>query len=239
MEFYLLSKGCVGGVENGMSYLEVKNLYKAYRHKKVLQSFAISVEQGEMVAIMGRSGCGKSTLLHILSGIEKMDSGTYVLDGQDLSNCSSRKMAILRNEMIGYIMQSYALIPSITAYENIVLPLQMRKLIGDETYSIVESVARKLDITSLLDQKTRDLSGGEKQRVAIARALVIQPKVILADEPTGALDQESAAELMQLLCSLQKEGNTIILVTHDRNVAGYCNQIYHLQDGRIQNEKTN
>lgn len=216
-----------------MSYLEVKNLNKAYHHKKVLQSLEISVEQGEMVAIMGRSGCGKSTLLHILSGIEKMDSGSYVLDGQDLSKCSSRKMAKLRNEMIGYIVQSYALIPGITAYENIVLPLQMRKLIGDEAYSIVESVARKLDIASLLDQKTRDLSGGEKQRVAIARALVIQPKVILADEPTGALDQESAAELMQLLCTLQKEGNTIILVTHDRNVAGYCNQIYQLEDGRI------
>lgn len=217
-----------------MSYLEVKNLHKSYHQKRVLQSFSISVEQGEMIAIMGRSGCGKSTLLHILSGIEKMDSGTYILDGQDLSRYSSRRMAKLRNEEIGYILQSYALIPSITAYENIILPLQMRKLAGDAAYSIVESVAGKLGITPILDTKTRDLSGGEKQRVAIARALAIQPKVILADEPTGALDRESTAELMQLLCSLQNEGNTIILVTHDREVAKYCDKTYFLQDGKAQ-----
>lgn len=216
-----------------MSYIELRNIHKKYKNKMVLDGFNLSMEQGEMVAIMGKTGCGKSTLLHIMSGIETMDSGKYVLDGEDLSRAGKAAMAKLRNEKIGYILQSYALIPAMTAYENIVLPLQMRKVIGNEAYSIVEKIAGRLGITELLGQKARDLSGGEKQRVAIARALVIRPKVILADEPTGALDEETTVELMQLLCSLRDEGNTIILVTHNRDVAGYCDKTYFLRDGRI------
>lgn len=220
-------------METEMSYIELHHIGKRYGTKKVLDGLTLSVEKGEMVAIMGRTGCGKSTLLHIMSGIESMDSGKYIFDGEDLSRAGKAAMANLRNKKIGYILQSYALIPEMTAYENIILPLQMRKIIRDDTYSIVEKIAHWLEITELLENKARDLSGGEKQRVAIARALVIRPKVILADEPTGALDEESTTELMQLLCSLRKEGNTIILVTHNRDVAGYCDKTYFLQEGKI------
>ncbi len=211
-----------------MSYIELRNITKKYKNKTVLDGFDLSVEQGEMVAIMGRTGCGKSTLLHIMSGIETMDSGKYILDGEDLSRAGKAAMAKLRNEKIGYILQSYALIPAMTAYENIILPLQMRKIIGNETYFIIEEIASRLEITELLEQRVRDLSGGEKQRVAIARALVIRPKVILADEPTGALDEESATELMQLLCELKQDGNTLIIVTHSPKVAGFADRVVQL-----------
>ena len=211
-----------------MSYIELRNITKKYKNKTVLDGFDLSVEQGEMVAIMGRTGCGKSTLLHIMSGIETMDSGKYILDGEDLSRAGKAAMAKLRNEKIGYILQSYALIPAMTAYENIILPLQMRKIIGNETYFIIEKIASRLEITELLEQRVRDLSGGEKQRVAIARALVIRPKVILADEPTGALDEESATELMQLLCELKQDGNTLIIVTHSPKVAGFADRVVQI-----------
>ena len=159
-----------------MSYIELRNITKKYKNKTVLDGFDLSVEQGEMVAIMGRTGCGKSTLLHIMSGIETMDSGKYILDGEDLSRAGKAAMAKLRNEKIGYILQSYALIPAMTAYENIILPLQMRKIIGNETYFIIEKIASRLEITELLEQRVRDLSGGEKQRVAIARLWLYDQK---------------------------------------------------------------
>lgn len=208
-----------------MSFLEVKNMRKSYGQKHVLNGFDLMVNQGEMVAIMGRSGCGKSTLLHILAGIEKMDFGSYYFDGKDMSKCNKNAMSKLRNQKIGYIMQSCALIPQMTAYENIVLPLQLREIIDMKDTTIVEKIVKQLGIQSLLDQKAGDLSGGEKQRVAIARALVIEPKIILADEPTGALDDDTTDEIMSLLLELKKSGQTFIIVTHSRKVADYADRI--------------
>lgn len=216
-----------------MCYIEVKHLRKSYRGKHVLQDVSFSIEKGEMLAIVGKSGSGKSTLLHLLSGIEKIDSGEYFLDGKNVRGYSKSKLAKLRNQEIGYILQSYALIPNLTAYENIMLPLQMRRLAGNEISDKLEEIAKQLSITELLNEKVLHLSGGEKQRVAVARALIICPKVILADEPTGALDEETARELLELFCKLCEQGNTIILVTHNNSAASYANRVLRMQEGKL------
>ncbi|RKI42629.1 ABC transporter ATP-binding protein [bacterium D16-51] len=211
-----------------MSYVEVKNLKKSYKGKHVLKGVSFSLEKGEMAAIVGKSGSGKSTLLHLLSGIEKMDSGEYFLDGENISRYTKVQLAKMRNRMVGYILQSYALIPGMTAYENIMLPLQMRKFFGTETSGRLEKIAKKLSITEILDEKVAYLSGGEKQRVAVARALIINPKIILADEPTGALDEETAEELLELFCNLRREGNAIIMVTHNKSAADYADKVIQI-----------
>lgn len=211
-----------------MSYVEVKNLKKSYKGKHVLKGVSFSLEKGEMAAIVGKSGSGKSTLLHLLSGIEKMDSGEYFLDGENISRYTKVQLAKMRNRMVGYILQSYALIPGMTAYENIMLPLQMRKFFGTGTSGRLEKIAKKLSITEILDEKAAYLSGGEKQRVAVARALIINPKIILADEPTGALDEETAEELLELFCNLRREGNAIIMVTHNKSAADYADKVIQI-----------
>ena len=211
-----------------MSYIEVKNLKKSYKGKHVLKGVSFSVEKGEIAAVVGRSGSGKSTLLHLLSGIEKMDSGEYFLDGENISRYTKVQLAKMRNREVGYILQSYALIPGMTAYENIMLPLQMRKVLRTEVPGRLETIAKKLSITEILDEKAAYLSGGEKQRVAVARALIIKPKIILADEPTGALDEETAEELLELFCNLCREGNAIIMVTHNKNAAGYADKVIQI-----------
>lgn len=215
-----------------MAYIEIRNLRKSYKDKTVLSGVGFSMEQGEFLAIMGRSGSGKSTLLHLLAGIEKIDGGEYRLDGKNLTYLNEREFAELRNREIGYILQSYALIPGMTAYQNIILPLQLRKIVGTVTEGYLEVLAKQLGITELLNKTTDKLSGGEKQRVAIARALIIKPKLILADEITGALDEETAEEVMQLLLELSREGNTIIMVTHSKKIAKYADRILYLENGR-------
>lgn len=220
-----------------MSYLEARNITKKYNGTYVLRDLSLSAEQGEMIAIMGKTGCGKSTLLHILAGIEKMDSGSYVFHQKNMSNLKDKEMAELRNREIGYILQSYALIGNMTAYENIILPLQMRKIVGNETYQIVEKISNRLGIVNLLDEKAKNLSGGEKQRIAIARALVINPKIILADEPTGNLDSENTKIITELFQKLNEEyGTTFIIVTHEKNLIEHCMQVIRLKDGEIVNE---
>lgn len=214
-----------------MCYIEVKNVKKSFKGKHVLRGVSFSAGQGEMIAIVGKSGSGKSTLLHLLSGIEKIDSGEYFLDGKNIRQCSKTQLARIRNQEIGYILQSCALIPGLTAYENIMLPLYMRKMIGTEISIPLEKIAKKLMITEILNEKACYLSGGEKQRVAVARALVIRPKVILADEPTGALDEDTARELLELFCSLCREGNTILMVTHNKSAASCADRVIRLHDG--------
>lgn len=220
-----------------MSYIEIKKLKKKYGDERILDNISFSVEKGEMVAIVGKSGTGKSTLLHILAGVDKSDSGKYYLDGKEISDMSDRKISEMRNRDIGYIMQNFGLISCLTAYENILIPLQIKTFWGNVSiyHERIEKVAKELDIVHLLDKKTDVLSGGEQQRVAIARAIINNPKVILADEPTGSLDYENSENIMKIFEQLKKSGHTIILVTHDISIAKKCDRILNILE--LSNDK--
>lgn len=213
-----------------MSYIEVVKLKKMYNDVIILNSISFSVEKGEMVAIVGKSGTGKSTLLHILAGTEKSDSGKYYLDGKKVNDMSDSKISKIRNRDIGYVMQNFGLIPCLTSYENIIVPLQIRTFWGnvDIYKERIENIAERLDIVHLLDKKINILSGGEQQRVAIARAIINNPKVILADEPTGSLDYENSENIMQIFKGLKESGHTIILVTHDSSIAKKCDRTLNI-----------
>ena len=213
-----------------MSYLEIKNLNKKYDDKVILYNISFSVEKGEMIAVVGKSGVGKSTLLHILAGIDRMDSGTYYLNGKNVGRMSDKKISKMRNHDIGYIMQNFGLISFLTSYENIIVPLQLNKFWGNvkDYEERIEKIADELDIVSLLDKKVNLLSGGEQQRVAIARAMINNPKIILADEPTGSLDYENSEKIMRIFEEIKKSGHTIIIVTHDLEIADRCDKVFRI-----------
>lgn len=213
-----------------MSYLEIKNLNKKYDDKVILHNISFSVEKGEMIAVVGKSGVGKSTLLHILAGIDRMDSGTYYLNGKNVGRMSDKKISKIRNHDIGYIMQNFGLISFLTSYENIIVPLQLNKFWGNvkDYEERIEKIADELDIVSLLDKKVNLLSGGEQQRVAIARAMINNPKIILADEPTGSLDYENSEKIMRIFEKIKKSGHTIIIVTHDLEIADRCDKVFRI-----------
>lgn len=213
-----------------MSYLEIKNLNKKYDKEVILNNISFSVDKGEMAAIVGKSGVGKSTLLHILAGIDRMDSGTYYLKGKNIGKLSDKKMSKMRNRDIGYIMQNFGLISFLSAYENIIVPLQLNKFWGnvDDYGERIENIAEELDIAYILDKKVSLLSGGEQQRVAIARAMINNPGLILADEPTGSLDCENSENIMEIFEKIKKSGHTIIIVTHDLDIAERCDKIFSI-----------
>lgn len=218
--------------------IELKDIYKYYLKGQdnevlALNKVSLSVESGEMIAVMGPSGSGKSTMLHILAGLIPFDSGAYLLDGENVNGMSDKKKAHLRNSKIGIVMQNYSLIEDISAYRNIVLPLQIAENYNKNSKIKVNEIAEKLSISDLLQKKVRQLSGGQKQRVAIARALIGGANIILADEPTGALDSENSDNLMNLIIDLNKEGITVIIVTHDNATADYCKRKIILHDGQI------
>lgn len=220
-----------------MSYIEVNHLKKTYGDLSVLDDINFSVNKGEMIAVIGKSGSGKSTLLHIMAGLENMDSGEYFLDEKEISKMKDKKVSKIRNQEIGYVMQDFGLIRSLTAYENIIVPIQIRKFWGnvDADNVKINEIANDLDIANILDKKVNLLSGGEQQRVAIARALIKNPKIILADEPTGFLDYENGNHIMELFEELKAKKHTIIIVTHDLNIARKCDRILMLREGVLQN----
>ncbi len=220
-----------------MSYIEVNHLKKTYGDLSVLEDINFSVNKGEMIAVIGKSGSGKSTMLHILAGLENMDSGEYFLDEKEISKMKDKKVSKIRNQEIGYVMQDFGLIHSLTAYENIIVPIQIRKFWGnvDADNVKINEIANDLDIVNILDKKVNLLSGGEQQRVAIARALIKNPKIILADEPTGFLDYENGNHIMELFEELKAKKHTIIIVTHDLNIARRCDRILMLREGVLQN----
>ena len=215
-----------------MSYIEIRNLKKEFDDLTILDNISFSIEKGEMVAIVGKSGTGKSTLLHILAGIDRSDSGIYYLAGKKINDMSDKKISKIRNHDIGYVMQNFGLISGLTAYENIIIPLQINTFWGNVNVyeNRIEKKEKRLDIVSLLNKKANLLSGGEQQRVAIARAMINNPKVILADEPTGSLDYENSKNIMRIFEKLKKDGHTIILVTHDLNIAKRCDRIINIQE---------
>ena len=224
-----------------MAMIEIKDLHKSYQMGSnslhVLKGINFSVEAGELVAIMGSSGSGKSTLLNIIGMLDEANEGSYVLDGVPIKNLNETKAAQYRNKFLGFVFQSFNLINYKTAAENVALPLYYQRMPRKERQ---EKAIKYLEQVGLKDWATHlpsELSGGQKQRVAIARAMAAEPKVLLADEPTGALDSKTSYEVMDLIQKINDAGNTILVVTHEPDIADMCKRIVHLKDGVIVEDK--
>ena len=221
--------------------LEVKNIEKYYGNKsnltKAISGITFNVEKGEFVGIMGASGSGKTTLLNCISTIDKVTAGKIIINNQDITKLKGNKLNKFRREELGFIFQDFNLLDTLTAYENIALALTIQKVNAHEIDKRVQEVAEKLEIKDILDKYPYQISGGQKQRVASARAIITNPKIVLADEPTGALDSKSARQLLETFESLnQKLGATILMVTHDAFTASYADRIIFIKDGKIFNE---
>ncbi len=220
-----------------MALIELTDINKTYNNGQplhVLKGINLQIERGEFVSIMGASGSGKSTLLNILGILDNYDTGSYTLDGKLIKNLSEKQSADYRNRMIGFIFQSFNLIGFKTALENVELPLYYQGVPRKKRQELAMEYLEKLGLTPWASHFPNEMSGGQKQRVAIARALITHPQIILADEPTGALDSKTSVEVMQLLKRLnQEEGITIIVVTHESGVANETDKIIHIKDGII------
>ncbi|MGR1083013.1 ABC transporter ATP-binding protein [Olegusella massiliensis] len=222
--------------------LQVNNVGKTYGNKdavtRALAGVSFAVQKGEFVAIMGPSGSGKSTLLNCIATIDMPDSGTILVGDQDSSRLSQRKLADFRRMHLGFIFQDSNLLDALTAYENIALPLSIDRVPAAEIASRVESVAATLGITEVLDKCPSQMSGGQRQRVAAARAIVTNPDLVLADEPTGALDSKNSRILLERLENLNRVHNaTVLMVTHDAFAASYCRRVIFIRDGRLFTEQ--
>ena len=219
-----------------MNILVTENLKKYYRMGenvvKALDGVSISIQQGEFLAIVGKSGSGKSTLLHMLGGLDRPTSGRVTVDGKDIFTLKDEELTIFRRRKIGFVFQSYNLIPVLNVYENIVLPIQLDGGRLDEEY--IQGVIRTLGLESKLNNLPNQLSGGQQQRVAIARALATKPAIILADEPTGNLDSKTSQDVLGLLkITGQKFKQTIVMITHNEEIAQLADRIIRIEDGRI------
>lgn len=222
--------------------IRINNIHKTYNNGTplhVLKGIDLHIEKGEFVAIMGASGSGKSTLLNILGILDDYDEGDYFLNGQLIKNLSETHAANYRNRMIGFIFQSFNLIPFKNAIENVALPLFYQGMSRSKRNALALEYLDKFGLKDWAHHYPNELSGGQKQRVAIARALITRPQIILADEPTGALDSKTSVEVMQILKDLHKEGMTIIVVTHESGVAYQTEKIVHIKDGIIENIEQN
>ena len=218
--------------------LEIRDLNKIYNKKKsnefhALHDVTLTIDDGEMVAVMGRSGAGKSTLMHIIGCIDYFESGEYILDGVNVADMGQKGLAQLRNSKIGIVMQDFALIDDYTVLENVMVPLYFSKCKMNTMRATAMDCIRKVGMEDQAKKPVSRLSGGQKQRTAIARAMVNNPSVLLADEPTGALDTKTSSEIMELFTDLNKEGRTIVIITHDKDVALKCKRTVVIEDGRI------
>lgn len=224
-----------------MALIDTKNLWKTFEMGSVqvhaLRGVSIIIEKGEYVAIMGPSGSGKSTLMNLIGCLDTPTQGTYHLNGRLVSDMTDDELAHIRNKEIGFVFQTFNLLPRATALHNVELPL----IYSGRPREIREQMAKKaisqVDLTDRMTHKPNELSGGQRQRVAIARALVNEPSLILADEPTGNLDSKTSTEIMDLLSQLNRMGNTIIVVTHDHEVASFSERVLHIRDGVIEKEE--
>lgn len=217
--------------------ITVNNLEKIYRTEEIetvaLNNVSFEIKEGEFVAMMGPSGCGKSTLLNIIGMLDDMDKGSYLFNGVEVSKFNERKRADLRKRNIGFVFQSFNLIDELTVFENVELPLIYTGVGLSDRKRIVDEVLDKIQIAHRRNHYPQQLSGGQQQRVAVARAVVNNPKLILADEPTGNLDSRNGNEVMQLLTDLNEKGTTIIMVTHSEHDARYTHRVINMLDGQI------
>jgi putative ABC transport system ATP-binding protein len=223
--------------------INLTNLSRVFRSQDLettaLNNINLTVNEGEFVAIMGPSGCGKSTLLSILGMLDSPTSGSFEFSGSDISAYNEVKLAELRKASIGFVFQSFNLIDELTVYENVELPLLYQQISKSERKQRVEAILKRVGIDHRADHLPQQLSGGQQQRVAVARALIINPKLILADEPTGNLDSKNGDEVMAMLRELNKEGTTVIMVTHSEKEGNYADRLVRLLDGQIMLDKAN
>jgi putative ABC transport system ATP-binding protein len=222
-----------------MALLEVRNLKKTYSTRfggnkvEALKDVTFSSEAGEFTAIMGESGSGKTTLLNILASLDRPTSGEVLLNGKDITKISEKEMAGFRRDHLGFIFQDFNLLNTLTLKDNILLPLVLQKMTYKQMIRRLSPLAQKLGISELLNKYPYEVSGGQKQRAAAARALITQPELLLADEPTGALDSHSSDVLMDLLSEVNREGQTILMVTHSTKAASYARRVMFIKDGQV------
>lgn len=223
--------------------IKASNLSKIYKIGDIetiaLSNVSFEINKGEFVAIMGPSGSGKSTLMHILGALDLPTNGKYILDGENVSNLNEDQLADIRNRKIGFIFQSYNLLPRTTTMQNVMLPMSYAGIKKEKRQEIARNFLEMVGLKDRLKHTTNQLSGGQQQRVAIARALVMSPAILLADEPTGNIASAQAEEIMGIFKKLNKEGHTIIMITHEQDIANYAKRIIHIRDGKIEKDEKN
>ncbi len=225
----------------GQAILEARNLEKIYQmgdvEVRALRGVSLEIRAGEFVAVMGTSGSGKSTLMNILGCLDRPSGGSYLLDGREVAHLGRGELAEVRNQTLGFVFQSFNLLSRTSALENVELPLVYAGVSGRERRRRAIAALERVGLGGRIDHKPNQLSGGQQQRVAIARAIVGEPRIILADEPTGNLDTETSFEIMALFQDLSRSGITIVLVTHEPDIAAFCGRVIMMRDGRIQSDK--
>ena len=228
-------------MEKVKEVIRLEDVYKIYRvgnqEVRALDGVSLSVFRNEYVAIMGPSGSGKSTLMNILGCLDSPDSGRYILNGMDVSEMEDAELADVRNREIGFVFQSFNLLPRYNALENVALPMIYAGVPARERMERASAALRSVALEGRMDHRPNELSGGQKQRVALARALINNPSIILADEPTGNLDTHTSIEIMRLFDEIYRQGNTVIVVTHEEDIAAYAHRIIRLRDGRVESDK--
>jgi len=217
----------------------VKNYKVGTQIVRALRSVSLTIHKGEYVAIMGASGSGKSTMMNVIGCLDTPTSGTYILSNSDVSHLSDDELAEIRNKEIGFVFQTFNLLPRNTALENVMLPLVYAGIKKQERILKAEKILAEVGLSDRIEHKPNELSGGQRQRVAVARALVNNPSILLADEPTGNLDSKISEEIMQLFAEIHRKGNTLIVVTHEESIALHAHRIIRLKDGEIESDYVN
>jgi putative ABC transport system ATP-binding protein len=223
-----------------MALIETQNLWKTYsmgaEQIHALQGVDVSIDRGEYVAIMGPSGSGKSTLMNLIGCLDTPSQGSYLLNGKLVSQMNDDELARIRNEEIGFVFQTFNLLPRATALHNVELPLIYGGVTGKERQRRAKEALERVELGDRMTHRPNELSGGQRQRVAVARALVNNPSILLADEPTGNLDSKTGEEIMGLFARLHESGNTIVLVTHEADIAAHAHRVVHIKDGKVEKD---